>query len=199
MIVSYDSIMKLTSTTSEFTDQQIIAGIKAGGAQQERFVNYIFDTYQGLVIQATRKHKLTEEGARDAYTDAVIALRRQVLNGNFRGESAVSTYLYRIYQNKCIDAIRKMSRQRVPTEYEFPDIADPAKDALSHMSVQEEFAAVQRYMDGLGEICKQVLMDCLFWKYDMEEVAKRSGLPSSKIASDRKYKCLQKLRKNMKK
>ena len=177
----------------------MIDGIKAGGAKQERFVNHIFDTYQGLVIQAVRKHKLTEEAVRDAYTDAIIALRRQILNGNFRGESALGTYLYRIFQNKCIDAIRRASKQQVPTEYEFPDIQDPSQDVLSHLSVQEEFASVKRYMEELGETCKQVLMDCLFWKYDMEEVAVRAGLPSAKIASDRKYKCLQKLRKSMKK
>ena len=191
-------IRKLISGGS-YSDREVIEGIQAGGLQQERMVNQLFDRHKGLVIQAKQKHSLAEEEARDAYTDAVVALRRQIISGSFRGESKISTYLYRIFQNKCIDIIRKHSAEKMEMSYEMPEVEDHAQDIFHHISVQEDFQRAGLAMNKIGSQCKQLLMDCLFHKYSMDEVAQRANLPNSRVASDRKYKCLKKLKKVLEK
>ncbi len=178
-----------------YTDKALVAGIRAGGHAQEQCVRHLFDQYRGLIRQAQRKHRLSAEEANDAYTDAIIGLRKQIVNGKFRGESKISTYLYQIYQYKCIDKIRSKTAGKIDAVDQFPNISDDSSDIFAHLSIKEDFARVNQLMEKLGGKCKQILLDVLFYQYKLEEVAKRAGLPSAQHASDRKYKCLQKLRK----
>lgn len=72
------------------------------------------------------------------------------------GEARVSTWLYRVVRNLCIDRQRKR-RPAVPVDEEMP-LADPALDVLSGMMHAERSRAVVTAMRALPERQRQALI-----------------------------------------
>jgi RNA polymerase sigma-70 factor (ECF subfamily) len=88
-----------------------------------------------------------EEDALDATQDALITVYRKV--GQFRGESAFTTWLHRITINACYDILRKQARQPMLEREQGPPVEDHAAavaggiDAAQALQeVPEDFRAV---------------------------------------------------------
>lgn len=181
------------------TDGEIIQSIRIGGSSQEKSLHFLFSRYQGWVKGASLKHKLSEDEALDAFSDAILALRKQVLLDKFRGESKLSTYLHAIFSRRCIDYLRKKSTYRVITAEKLPEMKDQSLDVEQSLIVGERFDQLVEYIDQLGEPCKQILMDRYFWGFeDMEEIAARAGVKNANTAGSMRYRCMQKLMKLLK-
>ncbi len=176
-------------------DQHIIKALKQGGYDRERMEYQFYDAYSHYLIKAQRKYRLSEEDAVQAYGDAVISVIHQVINGTFKGQSKLSTYLYQVFQYKCVDLIRKNTTKKnsIAWVHEVPNVSTKVHDALTSMISQEQFEQFSIHLDRLGSSCKQILMA---WGegYSMEEIAQRFQLKDASSAKSRKYKCLQKLK-----
>lgn len=178
-----------------YADQEIIQGISSGGMQQEIAIRRLYEQYFHLTYDGRRKyHQLSEDDLITAYNSAIISLRKHVLNGSFRGESTLWTYLNRIFFNKCIDIIRKHASNRVDTYEEIPDRVDSNRNILTNMTIQEDFQLLLDQLDNLGEPCKQIILDSEYKGYNSEEIAERVGFSNAKSVNSKKYTCLQKLR-----
>jgi RNA polymerase sigma-70 factor, ECF subfamily len=123
--------------------------------------------HSGLVYRVALRI-LGPQDAQDASQEAWIRAWRNI--ENFRGDSAFSTWLYRITVNTCLSARRKESRRK-EREYgdELPFLpepsggdADPEAAALSaqqreelvaaleHVRTEHRAALVLRHMEGLS-------------------------------------------------
>lgn len=179
-------------------DQEVLAGIKAGGAKLEGMIRHVYETYFHFVKQAIRKHALEEDEGIDAYTDSVMIFRQQVISGRFRGESKISTFIYRIFFHKCIDAIRKNSTKRVSYEYELPvHLEDKSPSIARLLQIKEDFERVKGFLIKLGKPCYQIILDSGFHGYNMDEIAARIGFKDAQSVRSRKYTCMKKLFKMM--
>ena len=177
-----------------YSDQSIIEGIQKGGADREKAINLLFDNNLGFLHTVRKKLFLSLEEAQDAYTDAIVKVASQVRLGKFRGESKLSTYLYKIFYNKCVDVSRKKASNTATWVEEYPELSDPASDLLRNLDVKDEAMQVRRVMEGMGEACKNILLDWAYMGYSMEEIAQRRNLKTAESARSLKYKCLKKLR-----
>jgi RNA polymerase sigma-70 factor (ECF subfamily) len=101
-------------------------------------------------------HMLGDEAeAEDVAQDAMLRLWRQA--GDWRaGEARVSTWLYRVTRNLCIDRIRKR-RPAAPIE-DVAEPADPAPSALERLVNSEQSRALVRAIVGLPERQRQALV-----------------------------------------
>lgn len=176
-----------------YSDEEVIAGIQAGGIQRQRFSQWFYDQHTSLVIKGMRKYRLSEEAAADVYTDAVISLFRQVENGRFKGDSTLFTYLFKIYQNKCLNQIRSQQKQGFSWREEFPILPDYARNALEQLIDQEKLDKLEAYIARLGEKCRQILWDTSYFGYTAEEVAERMGYKDANSVYITKHRCLKKL------
>ena len=155
-----------------WSDIQLKEAFSKRGALREQAARYFLQKNIHYIPLIAKKVGISEEEALDEYTDAVIDLIEQVNSGVFKGESKLSTYLYKIFYFKCIDLSRKKSTNKI--------------------SYLEN---IYRNLEKLGEPCKQILLDWGFWGFNMTEIAERNGLTGATQAKDRKYKCLMRLRK----
>ena len=182
-----------------FSDEEIISHIKAGGKQQEICIEQIYRQFFGFVHKAALKHSMTIDELKDVYTDAIIVFRDHIINGKFRGESKCSSYVYRIFVNKCVDFVRRKVVRKLDMIDEFPPhIRENAPDILELLTIREDVNTLIAYISQLGESCRGVLMDWAYWGYSMEEIAERHKLKDARVASSKKYNCLDQLRKLMK-
>lgn len=176
-------------------DQQVIEAIKAGGREKERCIGRLMTEYIQYAHAIKGKLGLTDDQASDAFTDAILVLTNHIERGIFRGDSKISTYLYRINYNKGVDLLRKYATKQASLKYEIPDIKDESADLLKQMDIADDVADLKGYLEQLGEKCKSILLDWGFWGYSMEEIAQRSGLKDARSAKNRKYKCMERLMK----
>ena len=75
--------------------------IKMKGEEQ------IFKKYSYFVNVGINKYSLPEDNVSDAYSDAIIAAIDSIINRSFHEKSSLKTFLFQIFQNKCIDMLRK--------------------------------------------------------------------------------------------
>ena len=96
-----------------------------------------------------------EAEAEDVAQDAMLKLWRQA--GDWRaGEARISTWLYRVTHNLCIDRIRKR-RPTAPIE-DVAEPSDPTPGVLERLSNSEECRALARAILALPERQRQALV-----------------------------------------
>ncbi len=88
-----------------------------------------------------------DQEAEDVTQEAMLRLWKQA--PSWRADGAkLSTWLYRITANLCIDRLR---RRRETSAGDLPDPADPAPAALDRISDRERAAALQRALAALPD------------------------------------------------
>jgi RNA polymerase sigma-70 factor, ECF subfamily len=122
------------------TDAELIAAHRAGdgGAFGELAGRY-HDRLWGMALRTLRH----PEDAADVVQEALVAAYRRA--GSFRGEAAVSTWLFRIVVNACIDRIRR-EHHAVPLPLAEHHLAasrrDLATELATRMVVADALAAL---------------------------------------------------------
>ena len=129
--------------------------IRASKGDVEAF-GMLVEEHSGLVYRVALRI-LGVEDAKDASQEVWIRVWRNIKN--FRGDSAFSTWLYRITVNTCLSVRRKETRRR-EREFggeEMPYLpeprggeADPEAAALGHVRAEHRAALVLRHMEGLS-------------------------------------------------
>lgn len=111
-------------------DRQLVAAFLGG--DQAAF-NEIMGAHEDRVFSLCLRIMRQREAALDAVQETFITVFRKA--HMYNGESAFSTWLYRVATNTCYDQLRKQKRRRTES---IPEGRDPA-DARA----QDEFAAVE--------------------------------------------------------
>ena len=181
-----------------YSDEHLIGEIRAGGRRQELAVKQLYTQCFHLARHGKSKYRqLDEDDCVSAYNLAIIAVRNQVLNGAFRGDSAIQTYLNRIFMNRCIDILRTRSSNPVEFVEHLPDSTDESQDLLSRWITEEQVEQVNQKLLQLGSACQQILMYSEYHGYNSEEIAEAIGFKNANSVNSKKYACLQKLRELM--
>ena len=141
--------------------------IAASKGDVEAFAKLVGD-YSSLVYRVALRLLGNDDDAQDASQEVWVRVWRNI--SRFRGESAFSTWLYRITVNTCLSIQQKQSRRderelgdEVPYISEPPGgDADPEaaalnaerreelQDALKHLRADHRAALVLRHMEGLS-------------------------------------------------
>ncbi len=181
---------------NRLNDKDIIEGIRKGGRKQEKSITILFKTYFHLVHEGKGKfHQLSEEDLLTAYNASIISIRRHIVEGSFRGESSLWTFLNTIFFRKCVDIIRKHTSNLLDGVDELPDEEDAELNVLQKMTLQEDFESLLQLLDQLGSPCKEIILDSEYSGYRSDEIAERIGFGNAKSVNSKKYSCLQRLYK----
>src|SRR4028119_1189938 len=82
-----------------FKEQQMITRMQAGNAQA---FTELVDTYGGRIHNLARRYSRTAADAEDLTQDIFVDICRGI--GQFRGDSSLGTWIYRIALNHCLKA-----------------------------------------------------------------------------------------------
>jgi RNA polymerase sigma-70 factor (ECF subfamily) len=143
-------------------DERVIAACQAGDREAFRL---LFETYKDRVFSiAAYSFGGDETAAHDVSQQIFLKLMTSI--GQFRGDSAFTTWLYRLVVNACIDEQRKrrrflpfgdsiaMSRvgERRPQEkrQERREIADSVQAAIKELKPKLRMAILLKYVEDLS-------------------------------------------------
>ena len=179
----------------KFSDEEILEGLRQEGLGERRFTQIFYEQYMDFIYSGIKRHGLSFEESQDAYSDAVIGVCKHIRQGNFRGESKLSTYLFQSFSNRSVDRIRKKSSHIIAEEIEqYAHIPDKARNILKQLELQDDLSEVKKLMDQLGEKCRRLLIEAEYYGYSMDEIAERMGFNKASTASNIKYRCMKRLR-----
>lgn len=180
---------------AQYTDKELIAAIKSGGTERQRAIRYIYNEkgFSQKIIQFVKKNSGNFHDGQDVFHEGIIVLDRNIRQDKFRGESALSSYLYSICRFHWMNQIRKKAKMDYTEDQQRLDEVETENPESKVMS-EERKNLLQKVISQLGERCQKILE---LWKlsYSMAEIAKKLGLSSAAMARKNKYRCHKSLMK----
>jgi RNA polymerase sigma-70 factor (ECF subfamily) len=105
-------------------EKRNLARLRAGALEGLR---WIYDTYAGRLLKQCHRILLSREQAEDVVQDLFIRLPAVV--GEFRGESALGTWLYRVAHNMCLTRLQQSGNRQRLMEENFAGEGGEGRDA----------------------------------------------------------------------
>lgn len=175
---------------------ELLVQIKSGGIDRERALNYLFEKHGNFVDRGVIRYSLTEVESREVFLDSLLALVSAIEKEQYKGGSKISTYLYRIFENRAKNKLRDRNRHEAKFFWvdEVPIMPDKARTMLEEMLYEEEMDWVEKMLDQMGGKCKQILIMQEFQGYSLDEIAKKLGFKSARAVSTTRYRCMEKLK-----
>lgn len=174
-------------------DEKIIYDFKERNTEA---LQYVYKRYRGDFIKwALFRFTIEEETAEDVFSDAIIDMYQNVLNGKYIKAANVSlkTYLFEIGKNKILNIVNRnkmagnhlkiIGLQQGMGSY---DVFD--KERTVEMSIK-----VKELMQMIDEKCRRVLSLFYFHNLSMSDIASEMDFKNEDVAKNKKLKCLKKL------
>ncbi|NND78188.1 MAG: sigma-70 family RNA polymerase sigma factor [Flavobacteriales bacterium] len=154
-------------------------------------------TIYGLCRDQIHRYILVNSGdesdASDMQQEAMIVFYENVRDNRFKGESAISTYVFSIAKFKWLNELkrnRKASERHLKVVSEEKEL-DPSQQIMK----KEEQEMILDLISGLDENCKDLLVQSFYFDASMKEIVQKLGFSNEQVARNKKYKCLKSLRK----
>ncbi|MEQ8470053.1 MAG: sigma-70 family RNA polymerase sigma factor [Marinoscillum sp.] len=129
----------------------------------------------------------SENDAREIFQEAIVVYHESVLFGHKSIQTTPSAYLFGIcrnlWHNHFNASIKTSSIEGIDLQEEQP-----------HESTEK----IASYLQMAGEKCMNLLQSFYYEKLSMSQLAKRFGFASERSATVQKYKCLEKVRDEVK-
>jgi RNA polymerase sigma-70 factor (ECF subfamily) len=136
------------------TEQELISGIKAG--EEKAFKEFV-DKYQELVVNVCNSFLHDRDDALDISQEVFIKVFHSA--DSFKGDSKISTWLYRIAVNKSLNFLRSKKRKNIFSSLDLlledkqnnpiDSVADNGENAEEKMSKNEDIERMIAVIDQL--------------------------------------------------
>lgn len=145
--------------------------------KQTELFNEIVDRHSGLVSKVCYMYADDGDHFRDLYQE-VMANVWQGLAG-FKGNSKMSTWVYRVAINTCITFVRRHSFVKQSSDMDMLHLAELTDDSQEHAQLLRE---MYEMIGLLGKIDKAIIM---LWldEYSYDEIAAFTGMSRNNVAS----------------
>lgn len=136
----------------QFTDEEILAHLKNPASKEHAF-RMLMSNYQERLYYHVRRYVHRHEDANDILQNTFIKIWRSI--ENFRGESGLYTWLYRIAGNEAITFINKNKKRN---EVDIEQTTALHRNQSDSIDADEIAAKLQLAIDSLPEKQKQVFI-----------------------------------------
>jgi len=160
----------------------------------------LFKKYSYFMNVGVNKYSLSEDSLSDAYSDAILAAIESIINHSFQEKSSVKTFLFQIFQNKCIDSIRKKTTRRnsvhktAAIDNARMDIADPSQSILDKLIERGEIDTLNQQLKKLCDKRQRLLL-LSAEGYTDKEIAVEMNFKTRYVVKTSRLRCIHSLRK----
>ncbi|MBO0342732.1 RNA polymerase sigma factor [Flagellimonas profundi] len=155
-------------------EKQLISEIGKGNT---RAFSDLVDSYKDLVFTLSIRMLGNREEAEEVSQDVFIKVYKSL--PSFKGDSKLSTWMYRIAYNTCLDRIKKIKKKRMHTELEMVDQISYADldTAFQKMVRTERSALIGKCLSRLSDEDAGVLTLFYLEEKNLQEMEKVTNLP----------------------
>lgn len=180
-------------------DQAMFDNLNGEGKGKRKSEELFFTSYSYFIKEGMHKYALSEDEAFDAYSDSVLAALDKLNKGLFEGRSTLKTWLFQIFQNKCVDLVRKKTTNKNSihhttsiTEMLF-QLSDASKSIIQQLVERADRILLKQRLNELGAKCRELLMLSADG-YSDREIASELDYKSPDVVKTSRLRCLARLR-----
>jgi RNA polymerase sigma factor (sigma-70 family) len=146
--------------------------IKAKGGMEKEFLKTLYE-HQKIIYKVCRMYRNSKEDQEDLFQEIVFQLWKAF--PSFKGESKVSSWLYKIALNTSMAIYRKSN---LSFEYyeNLPEHIQPSDEVIVSDNEERLFSALQKLNDSEKAVISLFLED-----FNYEEIAEITGLSESNV------------------
>jgi RNA polymerase sigma-70 factor (ECF subfamily) len=159
-------------------DQHIL-NLIATKESRESGYRLLLQTYQERLYWQIRKHVLTHDDADDVLQNVFIKVFKGI--HNFRGDSKLSSWLYRIAYNESMTHLTKRSKELQISTNELKDYLVSQLEADVYFCGDEATLALQKALLQLPERQKEIFNYRYFDELKFKEIASILGLTEGAV------------------
>jgi len=193
--------MSSLNEQEHLAEQEILDKIRSLSAIiRRKGEDQFFKRYSYFINLNANKHRLSEDSLSDAYSDAILAAIESIINRSFQGRSSLKTFLFQIFQNKCIDSLRKKATRRntvhetVAIDSMQMHMSDPAQSVLEKLIEKAEMDTLKQQLGALGNKKQHVLI-LSAQGYTDQEIASEMNFKTRYVVKTCRLRCIHSLRK----
>jgi RNA polymerase sigma factor (sigma-70 family) len=154
-------------------------------AEKERAWETLYRTGYPAVRDFVKRNSGSDQDAIDLFQDTLVIFHRNLLEGKFRGESTINTYLFSISRNLWFKELDRKQKYTVLPET-FED--SPATEDCDVYLINEKIVTL--LLKELKAECRDILVEYYFNQKSMNELKEIFGVNSVQAAKNKKYRCL---------
>lgn len=180
-------------------DKELIQQLKPGSPYKRKAEEDLFNRFLYFIREGMSKYSMDEVDAFDAYSDTILQSLDNIVKGDFKERASLKTYLFRIFNNKCVDLIRKKTTNKYSI-YQTDCItdtllliSDPAKTVIQLLMDKTDTDKLKMKLEELGDNCKRILLLFADGCND-KEIATAMEYKTSDVVKTSRLRCLNKLR-----
>lgn len=180
-------------------DVEIINNLKTSGINKRKAEEKLFERFSYFIRLKENKNSLSREDLFDAYSDTVLAVINSIAYDSFQNRSSLKTFMYEIYQNKCIDRLRRKSTHKYTVHKTEPlgeiqsCLSDSSLSVFDKLVNQSELECIHQQMIYLSENCRNALILSLNG-YSDKEIAAIIKFKTADVAKTSRQRSIKKLR-----
>ncbi len=176
------------------TDQDIINLIKENKYNPAMKGLY---AYLPVVKKFVLKNNGTRQEAEDVFQEGLVIFCNKAIKSDFLLTASINTYLYSVCKLLWLHELKKKNKT---IKNDFIELTDLNLVDEINEDIEKDKSAkqAQNALIKLGEKCKEILELFYFKKLSMKEIASKLGFASEKGAKNQKYRCIEKVKENLK-
>jgi RNA polymerase sigma factor (sigma-70 family) len=191
--------MRTSQNSLHKPDQEIISSLLQTGSERRKGEDQLFSSYAYFIREGMLKYSLLEEEAFDAYSDSVLSAIQKITDGSFEGRSSIKTWLFQIFQNKCVDLLRKKTTNKnsihktASVSDMLYQLSDASKTIIQQLVEKADWDLLKKRLNELGTKCREMLMLSADG-YSDKDLAIQLAYKSADVVKTSRLRCLEKLR-----
>lgn len=155
--------------------------------REDLFLKWYQEVFPSVAAYVATKGGSLDD-ARDIFQEALVIFYEKVMVGGFEPEGTPEAYLFGITKNLWAKAYDRMMRIQSVEDLE---ITDERNDVILHQRLLA-------FLLASGQKCMDILQAWYYEKLTMNALSARFGFASDRSATVQKYKCLEKVREQVK-
>lgn len=170
-----------------YTNIEIIEAIKSNKA--DKVLLFLYKNLQPKISKWIRTNNGSKEEAQDIFQDSILVFYSYVLKDKFDVNANVDAFLFKIAKNKWINYVKKEGKSvAIEGDIKMNTETDNSEDRTDKQQL------INKLLDQLGAVCKEILTYTIFYKISMEDVCARMNFTNPNSAKTKNYKCKQRLK-----
>lgn len=181
---------------NRYTNEELKMALRASELTQNEALRWIYqhEKWRRSVDKLVLNMGGDLANAKDVFQEGIAIFARKVMQGEFKGDSALLTYFIGICRNCSLRKFQKGTN----TSEDISKLADKGIDSPEDVFITRERSKEQKkimrfLMGQLKEKCQRVLT-MYSLKYSMDEIANEMGYGKAQAAKNAALKCRNKLR-----
>lgn len=187
-------MVDFSSKSSLSSDSALIREIQQG---DKKALEYLYQKYWPMIAHFVRLNQGQPKEAEDLFQDGIIILYEKLLNKDFFLRYSLKTYLYAICRNQWLKKLRSKKNFKIidldDTLENIPELTVEDEEDLP--DDKEMYQAIQNLKDP----CYTLIIGYYYQKMSLEQLAKVLHYSSANVAKQRKFHCLERLKKAFRK